>query len=70
MAIVKPGWACPSNSDTTLIGVPAATVTAQRMVVHNVGQPRLDRRPDRRDNTRMKCEHEGDLHLVLDLGAP
>lgn len=45
--------------------VAAWTVTAQRMLVDHRRQSRFDRRPDSRDNTRMKCEHAGDLHLVV-----
>ena len=44
-------------------------MATQRMVVHDHWQARLDRRPDSRDNTRMKCEHAGDLHLVVVLGS-
>jgi len=39
------------------------------MFVHNFWQARFDCRPDSRDNTRMKCEHAGDLHLVVVLGS-
>ena len=45
------------------------TVTAQRMLINHVGQPRFDRCPDCRDNTRMKCKHEDDLHLVVRLDS-
>ena len=50
--------------------VTAWSMTAQRMAVVNLGQPRFDRRPDSRDNTRMKCEHESDLHLAVVWIAP
>ena len=39
------------------------------MLIHHLGQSRFDRSPDNRDNTRMKCEHKSDLHLVVQIGC-
>jgi hypothetical protein len=45
--------------------VQPATMTSQRVSIDHDRQAWLDRRPQSHDNTRLKCEHEGDLHSVV-----
>jgi len=40
-------------------------VTAEWVLIDDLGKARFDGLRDDVDNARMKCEHQGDLHWVV-----